>query len=269
MTSNYNPQPLVTIITVVYNGAEFLEKTILSVLNQTYSNIEYIIIDGKSNDGTLDIIKKYKNRTNKWISEPDKGIYDAMNKGIDLATGEWINFMNAGDVFFNDSIVESVFNINNHTQYDLIYGDCEYIYNSSFSIHKKTKSLDDLWKFMPFCHQSLFMKTDILKKYHFNLNNISADHELLYKCYKNKLKFLKTDLIIASYIANGESEKKCIEVIKGRWQGVSKLTPSLKIDLYYIYFIIKQNIRLVIRRILPENIKTTLLTIKHYNKKLF
>ena len=71
MTSNYNPQPLVTIITVVYNGAEFLEKTILSVLNQTYSNIEYIIIDGKSNDGTLDIIKKYKKRTNKWIREPD------------------------------------------------------------------------------------------------------------------------------------------------------------------------------------------------------
>ena len=82
--------PIISVITVCYNVASTIEKTMLSVLNQTYKNLEYIIIDGNSTDGTVDIIKKYAERLTFWISEPDKGIYDAMNKGIKLATGKWI-----------------------------------------------------------------------------------------------------------------------------------------------------------------------------------
>ena len=263
-----NKEPLVTVITVVRNAVSLLEKTILSVINQTYPNIEYIIIDGASNDGTIDIIKKYEDKISLWVSEPDKGIYDAMNKGIDLANGTWINFMNAGDKFFNNSIVESLFKEDSHNQYDLIYGDSEYVYDNGFSIHKKTGRLKDIWKFMVFCHQSLFMKTNILKKNYFNIDNITADHELIYKCYNEKLKFLKSDIIIASYLLGGESEKRIIELTRNRWQNVRNITPSVKVDLYYLYFINKQKIRNSLRKYLPETIKDTIIKLKNYRQKL-
>ena len=92
-------KPLITIVTVVYNGQEHLEETILSVVNQTYSNIEFIIIDGGSTDNTIDIIHKYEHAIDYWISEKDEGIYDAMNKASELAKGKWINYMNCGDSF--------------------------------------------------------------------------------------------------------------------------------------------------------------------------
>jgi len=92
-------KPLVTVITVVSNGAQRLEDTIRSVLNQSYDNVEYIVIDGGSTDGTLELIGKFGDAIDYWVSEPDSGVYDAMNKGLDAASGEWVNFMNAGDAF--------------------------------------------------------------------------------------------------------------------------------------------------------------------------
>lgn len=101
-------EPLVSIITVVFNGEKYLEQTILSVLNQTYSNIEYIIIDGGSSDATLDIINKYTDKIDYWVSEPDSGIYDAMNKGISLATGQLIGIINSDDWYELDAVEEIV-----------------------------------------------------------------------------------------------------------------------------------------------------------------
>jgi glycosyltransferase involved in cell wall biosynthesis len=101
-------QPLVSVITVVKNGENLLEKTIQSVLSQTYPNIEYIIIDGASTDGTLDIIRQYNGKIHHWVSEPDSGISEAFNKGIHLSSGEWINFLNAGDVFWQKDTIEQV-----------------------------------------------------------------------------------------------------------------------------------------------------------------
>ena len=99
----------ISIVTVVFNDKKGLEKTIKNVSSQTYNNIEYIIIDGGSTDGTVDVIKKYESKISHWISEPDESHFDATNKGVDLATGQWINIMNAGDVFYSNDIVKEVF----------------------------------------------------------------------------------------------------------------------------------------------------------------
>ena len=159
--------PKVSIITVVYNGIEFLEETIKSVIAQTYPNIEYIIVDGGSKDGTLDIIKKYEAHISKWISEPDKGIYDAMNKGIDLATGDWQNFLNAGDSFVDNNVLEKIFttNLENIT---LVYGDIIAIRENGQKLNVNAIELKDdnsIKKGMKVCHQAIFYNKNIMIKY--------------------------------------------------------------------------------------------------------
>ena len=121
---------------------------------------------------------------------------------------------------------------------------------------------------MPSCHQGIFMKTDIIKKHHFSLNNITADHELLYICYNEKLKFLNSNLTIAIYLSGGESEKRNIEVIKSRWRHVRNITPSLKIDLYYFCYIPMQQIRSLLKKYLPKPVKNKIIRLKNYNKTI-
>src|ERR1700722_6602734 len=121
-------RPLLSVITIVYNNVKGIERTMLSVLSQTYPNIEYIVVDGLSNDGTLGVIMKYENRIAKFSSEKDDGIYDAMNKGLDLATGDYVIFMNSGDEFFDADTVAAVFASGDDA--DIYYGETEMIDSS-------------------------------------------------------------------------------------------------------------------------------------------
>ena len=123
-------QPKITIITICYNAEACIERTILSVINQTYPNIEYIIIDGNSTDNTLQIVEKYKDKITKIISEPDKGIYDAMNKGLRITTGDWVNFMNAGDSFYSNDVLGKVF-CQDYSGISVIWGDAMLIQNGT------------------------------------------------------------------------------------------------------------------------------------------
>lgn len=190
--------PLVSIVTVVYNNVSETEKTILSVLDQTYENIEYIIIDGGSTDGTVDIIKKYDKRISYWISEPDKGIYDAMNKGIDKTSGEWINFMNAGDSFYNDTVVEDIF-ISFNDNPDIIYGDTALCYEW-VNVITAPLDLSEIQESMPLCHQSIFVRNSLMKKYKFNTHyKVSADYDFLLKVYNDRYNFKYIPLCISSF----------------------------------------------------------------------
>lgn len=192
--------PLVSIITVVFNAVKDIEKTLQSVLSQSYNNIEYIVIDGGSTDGTVDIIRKYSDRIDYWISESDNGIYDAMNKGVNIAHGEWINFMNCGDLFADNIIVEYLMKYIYTKECDVLYGDVILKRNKVLK-RKKALDMESIKYSLPFCHQSSFVKLSILKKCPFNLSfSLAADYEFFYRLYyKTNCKFLYVDKVIAVY----------------------------------------------------------------------
>ena len=199
--NNQTSKNLVTIVTVTYNAEDLLEETLLSVINQTYKNIEYIIIDGGSTDNTLEIIKKYEEQISYWVSEADEGIYFAMNKGIKKATGEWINFMNAGDTFVDNTTIQKVMN-NLDKDTELIYGD--HICDGTIGQVKDRK----ITRSMPCCHQSLFVKTSLMKQYPYNtFYSISADYEFLLKMYTLGKKFKYIEEPLAKYLRNGFSDQ--------------------------------------------------------------
>lgn len=164
--------PFVTVITVVRNGVNTIEETILSVMRQTYDNIEYIIIDGASTDNTIEIIKslelrfkkgEFKIKDFKWLSEPDKGIYDAMNKAIGLANGEWLNFMNSGDRFVNDSVILDTFNQAIPTETEFIYSDW-FLCDIDLHINKLFPVKGD-YKTGNILHQSVIYKKELHKEF--------------------------------------------------------------------------------------------------------
>ena len=186
-----NDKPLITVVTVVYNDRENLEETILSVINQTYDNVEYIIIDGGSTDGTLDIIKKYENSIDYWVSEKDNGIYDAMNKGIRLSTGVYCNLLNSGDYFGLKHLEEISLTVKGCYR-DIIYSDY-YLYFKEMQLITPRKSTLNLYFGMTISHQSLFIPISVYKKEGlYSLDyKLASDYELLLRLFFKKYNFVK------------------------------------------------------------------------------
>lgn len=236
---------LITIITVVFNDKQNIEKTIQSVLSQTYSNIEYLIIDGGSNDGTLDIIRKYEEQIDYWVTEKDQGIYDAMNKGIRLAKGEWLNFMNSGDTFFDQETIAKIDFLNIDKHINIIYGDVNTIY-SDFSVIYHTGNLKKLPYGMQFSHQSAFFRTSVHKRAMFDLKyRYASDFHSVLKFYlSNPDAFLKLPLVVSSVSVGGISEKKIYFSVYERWLIIRELGfLSLSLHSYYLALLIKQIIK--------------------------
>lgn len=201
--------PEISIITACYNAEKTIEQTIQSVVNQTYDNLEYIIVDGASTDRTMEIVNKYKDYIDIIISEPDNGIYDAFNKGIKAATGDYINFMNADDYFSNNNVIKEV-TASIDKDIKMIYGKVRAIDESSGEWHYRGHQLqlNDLKLGDMFPHQGAFVSRDLFLEYNFfdTKYKMLADVDFSIKCFKKheqSTKFLNT--IIADFRLGGMS----------------------------------------------------------------
>lgn len=217
--------PKLTIITIVYNNVRDIERTINSVLNQTYRKIEYIIIDGKSTDGTLDIIEKHKNSISKIVSEPDKGIYDAMNKGLALATGDYVLFMNSGDEIYDETTVEDIFE--SVPGADIYYGETE-MYNDNWeSLGRRRHEAPDEFDWTSFkygmsiSHQAIYIRRSIITPYDLSYK-YSSDIDWIIKAAKKASSIVNVQRYVAKYLVGGMSKKKHRESLKERFKIFTK-----------------------------------------------
>jgi glycosyltransferase involved in cell wall biosynthesis len=220
--------PKISVITVVRNAAGELEKTIKSVLGQDYPQVEFIVIDGGSSDGTVEIIRDYAEQLDCWISEPDQGIYDAMNKGLAKATGEWVNFMNAGDLFFDGHVLSAIFNQDLQGA-EVVYGDSIAQY-PGFKANRKALSTEDLWKGMICCHQAMFFRTDLIKKEAYRPDlYFSADYEMALRFFSKGKKFRYLPENIAVFDTRGASNLNMVKSARSNLEilnSVRQLTPE-------------------------------------------
>jgi len=198
-------RPKITIITVVFNSVDLIEKTILSVIEQVNVNVEYIVIDGGSSDGTVGVINKYLEKIDVFVSEKDSGIYFAMNKGIELATGHWINFLNAGDSLLFDLQELYLYN-NNSTPF--LYGTAIVKDIHGHELYKSGRKIlkSDFLDSMPICHQAIFYSCTFLINYNLNYK-IIADRVMTYNILNEKHIPVFDDKIIVEYLEGGLSYK--------------------------------------------------------------
>ena len=205
-----NQKPFISVITVSYNAGEVIEKTIISVLEQDFLDFEYIIIDGASKDNTTDIIRKYENKITVWITEPDCGIYDAMNKGINLSRGEILHFLNAGDIYSSSTVLSHVSEaFQNNPGKKWLYSPVELdsdLYKKRIIIGSKP-----LTYYVEHCHQGFFYKKEFHDKFglYDTSYKISADHQFLLKLYhRNGEKPLFLNEVAVIFKLGGVSDKR-------------------------------------------------------------
>jgi len=214
--------PLISIITIVFNGVDTLQKTIDSVALQTYRNIEYIIVDGASTDGTVDLIKTNGDAVNKWITEPDEGLYDAMNKGIDLATGDYLWFINSGDEVYHPTTVEEMIGGLPNALPGVIYGDtvmidCE---GNEIGERRLQPPVDLRWtdfkNGMLVSHQSILVSSQIACHYN-TAYRFSADFEWCLQAMKSAKVIHNSNIVLSRFLDGGLTKQNIIPGLRERF----------------------------------------------------
>lgn len=235
----------ISVITVVYNDVTHIESTIKSYLSQTWTNKEYIVIDGGSNDGTAEIIKQYADKITYWCSEKDEGIYDAMNKGISKATGDWINFLNSGDYYADNHSLENALKVEDIENADIIYGN-----SIALDKHSKTYILAGIdttqLRYRPiYRHGSSLIRSEIHRKYLFDVSKkkqfgFALDWDMIFRAYRGGCRFKKANCYMEAYDVEGMSNQPIKELIynyritKDKTFSISKYAALQKSILFYL-----------------------------------
>ena len=227
----YNPKkkkifdpkrPIISIITVVFNSESLIENTIKSIINQSYYNIEYIVIDGDSTDNTLSIIQKYDEFIDLWISEADSGLYDAMNKGLKQATGDYVWFINSGDLIYSNAILSQIFGTKKQLA-DIYYGETKIIDSNGKTIgmrrHKAPKQLtaNSFKKGMQVSHQSIIIKKKLTKQYN-TAYKYSSDFDWVLSALTKTDKIKNTKLILSKFLDGGQTSRTMLPGLKERFK---------------------------------------------------
>lgn len=220
----------VTIITITFNPGALLDRTVQSILNQTCTDFEYLVVDGNSSDDTLETIQlllptfKEKGISLRWISEPDKGIYDAMNKGLRLATGDYVWFVNAGDIIASPNVLEKIVSSisSEEMEPDFIYGETMIVDSSGRVMgERRLKAPKRLtWKSfkmgMLVCHQSMLVKRSLAPEYDLSYR-YSSDFEWTIRCLKKARSIFNTEMVLSHFLDGGVSKKKMKASLKERF----------------------------------------------------
>ena len=214
-------KPTLSVITVVYNNAAGIERTIKSVINQTYLYLEYIIVDGLSTDGTLQIIDRYKNHISKIVSEKDSGIYDAMNKGLAAATGDYVIFMNSGDEFYETGTIAGV--LASAADADIYYGETEMITADGKMFGRRRHQAPErfTWKSfrygMSVSHQAIYIRRSLAEPYNLHYE-LSADIDWIIRAATKAQKIVNVNKYVAKYLIGGMSKTKHRQSLSERFE---------------------------------------------------
>lgn len=241
--------PKFSVITVIYNAAAVLEDTIQSVISQTYHHVEYILIDGGSTDGTLDIIARYRDRIATVVSEPDKGLYDAMNKGMRLATGDYLCFLNAGDSFHEDDTLQSIaHSLTGNTLPDVIYGQTALVDGEGHFVRMRRLSAPEHldWKSfkqgMLVCHQAFFAKRTLAEPYDLRYR-FSADFDWCIRVMKRAQTLHNTHLTLIDYLEEGMTTRNRRASLRERFRIMVKHYGWLSTVLHHAWFVVRAVIK--------------------------
>jgi glycosyltransferase involved in cell wall biosynthesis len=242
-------KPLITIITITLNSEKYLEQTILSVLNQPYENVEYIVIDGGSTDGTVEIIKKYDNFIDYWISEKDKGVSNAFNKGIVFATGDIIGLINSDDWYEPETFNKVTEVFENDKSIGLIHGDLSFWKDARFLFTLfPHENPERLWKEMIYNHPTCFVSLETYKKHGFfdETLKLAMDYDLILRFYVKGVKFKYVNDVLANLRLEGLSDKQAIQSFREVLaSSIHYGYSSLNAHLWYFYKVLKEKLKKV------------------------
>lgn len=246
---NNRPMPKFSVITVTYNAADVLEDTIQSVISQTYHHVEYIIVDGASTDGTMAIVDRYRSRIHTVVSEPDKGLYDAMNKGMALATGDYLCFLNAGDCFHEDDTLQQMVHTLHGTELpDVMYGNTAIVDAEGHFLRMRRLSPPDQlnWKSfrqgMLVCHQAFFAKRSLAVPYNLTYR-YSSDFDWCIRVMKKAQSFHYTRLTVIDYLEEGLTTRHHRASLKERFCIMSRHYGLVSTLCYHAWFVLRAMVR--------------------------